>query len=520
MITPTPDAPWMPHLSACGLMVCGGSGAGYNIGGKMLSMTVTTDNRSAAFDIEADSLGNVGKDDGNIFTFVNGSFSAYGGTNTYRASRQATQQVLTFDAFPLPPVDYWRHFKAPVFALSPPVVNLTWKGDDETTRYSVKYATVANKSDAKVVGRYSRNDYIEVTKLTNLASPDDIRVVGADGSSTGKSSYTVTVNKTGDTITVTVENDETLVTEVDAVEYLEYRIPFGAGLFVDIPNGWVTSGDTEFTVKAGPKRSFNLTSGTSDDHYFQVQAERLSETPVVSAWKSRSIEMPPNSVSDINVSFVSASSVTISFDMPSDTDIAGWRLYLSPHWRSGHYMPHYYPVQTGTAEPGATVNATLTGLVAGRYTFLIRAYDESGNDDMSIDLRGFFLSATAVSYDDLTTPLAFKTEASNLSQVALTAVTDKSEDRVYIYWNGGSGEIDYINGIWDIIPKTSATVDARRARYSKTYYNVPAGTYKFGIRSERNGEYDGNTNVTDTVTVNDTAIDVPYDLEIEVASNG
>lgn len=527
MTSATPDSPWMPHLSACGVMVCGGATIGYNAGGRMTNFYVTPDPRSAAINIDAERLSQVGRSDGNIFTWVNGSFSESGGTGVYRANREAKQQVLTFDALPLPPADYWKNFRTSLYAIWPPVIHLGWKGDGNTTRYTVEYATLANKSDADPVAIYSRNDYIEVTKNTNTSSPDQISVTGSDGASTGKSSYTCTINKTGDTITITVVNDETSVTEISAVEYEGYKLQFGSGLFIDLPNGWITSGDTEFTVQAGPKREYSLVSSQSDDHYFRVKAERLNETAVYSAWKYKSLAMPPSPVSSITVTYLSASSVRVGFTMPSDTDIAGWRLYLSPDYRSGHYVPHYRPVATGTASPSASVTTDLTGLAGGNYTFMVRTYDNSGRDDMTINIKQFYLSSGAVTYGDLNEPIAFKTEPQGLGQFKMTASTRLNsagsivEDNIYIYWNSGSGDVDYsASGLWDIIPKSTAENTGRAAKYTKTYSNVPSGTYTFGIRTERNGQFDGNTDVVDSVTVNDTAITVPYDLEVTVTSNG
>ena len=521
MSSATPDAPWLPHLCGAGLMVCGGATIGYNPGGRLTNWVVSQDNRSAAIDIDAERLGNIGRTDGNLFTFLNGTFSAVGGSDVYRANRKATSTVLTFDAFPLPPADYWKNFKTSLYAIWPPVVNLTWQGDDETSRYVINYANESDKSDSKVVARYSRNDYIETTKNTNTTSPDEIRVVGIDGSSTGKSSYTVTVNRTVDTVTITAVNDVTGVTELSAVEYADVRLPFGAGLYIDLPNGWITTGDTEFTVKAGPNREYSLASSVSDDHYFRVDANRLNESTVNSVWKLKTVNMPPSPVSAITTTFLSDSSVRIGFSMPSDTDIEGWRLYLSPDWRTGHYIPHWNPIVSGTAAASAAVTTDLTGLSEGKYTFMVRSYDDQGRDDMTVNIQEFYLSATAVSLSTLTEPLAFQVAATDLSTIRITSTTDRSETNLYVYWDNGTGTVAYTSaGIWDILPKTGAGGNSRRAKYSKTYYNVPAGTYKFGIRSERSGELDGNTYITDTVTVNDVAISVPYDLEITVGSSG
>lgn len=88
-----------------------------------------------------------------------------------------------------------------------------------------------------------------------------------------------------------------------------------------------------------------------------------------------------------------ARSVTLQWDGPSRnadaaqsplTDLAGYRVYMSSV--PGQYSSEAASQVTAT-ESGGTASATITGLAAGTYYFVVSAFDASGNEsDLSAEL--------------------------------------------------------------------------------------------------------------------------------------
>jgi len=366
---------------------------------------------------------------------------------------------------------------------------------------------------------YSYNDYIESTNDTGNGAA--ITVTGNDGNSTGVSTYELTINKTGSTITITAENTTTGVTE-PAVIYIGAKVRFGNGLYVELPDEWPYSGDTVFTIEAGPQRTFTLGATGSDNHWFMITAERNDGVPEQpSAWKAFSTSMPPNPVTDVSFAYVSATEVDVTFTLPEDTDIAG--AYIRHSWpgATGYDIPFPSILYNVSGTSLQTKTQRLSNLIEGQYWLNIRAYDESGLDDRSDYLYNFFLGADALSFGTIARPKSFRAKPVGLGKVQFEVRTNGAEDEVAIYTDETTGTIDTDN-IWalftssDIVVENVITLGASQAGrlYRKTVTNVPEGIYQFLARCRKLGTEEKNTDVLAGVSVYDTAVGIPSSITV------
>jgi hypothetical protein len=154
-------------------------------------------------------------------------------------------------------------------------------------------------------------------------------------------------------------------------------------------------------------------------------------------------------------------------------------------------------------EPNLATTTTLEHLADGEHTFEVRAVDQAGNPDPTPAARSFVVDATA---PEPPGPLMASLTAQG---VRLTWLPSASADvsSYQLYWDEGTGEVDYASAL--------ATIAHPGAAYVAP---LPApGTYRFAIRA---ADYAGNqeTNrdrVADValapVTVTLAMAEQPYD---------
>jgi hypothetical protein len=449
---------------------------------------------------------------------VGGVPSRFGESGFYRASRTQVNQKLLLDLFPSPNAGYWKEWPGWRRGISPPSITLDWEGDDETVRYRVYHSIVdtPDHEDARRVAIHTINDFIEVTNETGNGG--EIEVGGADGSATGSGVYTLTVNKTGDTVTVQATNQQTGAEESEKESFGE-PIRFGVGLYVTVSEDWSIDGDTEFTVKAGPQRSFTLAPTGSDTHWFKVTAERNDSAPEVpSSWKEVTASIPPSPISGFGVAFVSASEVEITFTLPDEPDIAGARVWQSWPQYEGYEIPWPVPIAEVSGTAGQTKTVSLSGLIAGQYSVLVRAFDEDGIDDFSDTVYRFYLGATSVSHEILVRPRSFRVSPAGLGAIQFEARTNEAEDYVAIYSDDGTGTLD-LDSIWLLLGPSDIVETESQPKnrvYRKTVQYIPSGTYQFLARARKSGTEEENNDVTAGVTIYGSALTIPHNLEATI----
>lgn len=506
-----PNDPRQPYLCGLGFAACGSLDGG-NTAGRLTKILPRQRNRHMAVEVSVDPVVPEGLDP-NVNIYTNDAYLTRGGSGVYRVSQVSTRQAVTFDAIPIPAAENFKNYVAHLFDSAPPSLRLSWDGDPNSIRYTVEHARTANKSDSRRIAILGRKENIEVVNETG--NDNTITVTGNDGNSSAESSYTVTVSfvveVSGHHRTVTIVDNDSGYT-IGPITYADTHIRFGSGLQLTLPEIWLTgAGDTVFTVTAGPPREYYFRNATGDDHYFRVAAEREDDATGVGPWVYKEIDALPGNVTTPQVDFVSSGTVEVSFTMPSDPDIAGYKIYLgTPTYPADSDLTAPLPLIDGSAGPSEAVSVQIADLEEGRYTILVRAYDTQKIEDGSLLYQIFFLSAASVSMGGVAKPRSFDAQATGVGQITFHVRTSGSEDSVYLYSDGGDGNgIDY-DSPWAILLPSSP------GYYEKAFNNLPAGDYEFGARSALAGIEEKNTDVISTATVFDSPMLVPSNLRIEV----
>ena len=517
------EMPCNPHLAYMGMYAMGAPGIGFNCAGRLTSYEVTFSGANVTIVGNAESI-TPDYQYPHIKSFYNGVYCAERQKLHTTVTRLTPRSDIIFDAIPLPESANWRSYPGPFCSAQKRNLLVEWDGDANTERYRIYHALESDYSDARIFGAVSANSVITVTNTSVTLA--DIDVTGVDGAVGPEGNYTISITRAyadADITIVITDNVESSTS--DSVTWDGAAINFGRGLVMNLDEDtWPDTGTTVFTVTAEPNREYLLRNPTDATHYFKVRALRDTDnTYADSAWESKTIVNPPDPVSNIDVDFASTTSVNITFTMPSDADIVGFHIFLGEYWKNGNKVPHWYPRVTASAGPSEEVIATITGLTTLRsYWFYVRAFDSSGMDDETTNVSKFFLSSTAVSYGDVEAPNDITAEATDLQEVTLTVTTDKQESSINIYWDSGTGTIDWSTIYANIASSFRVDRDGNEfGTYISVLTGIVAGTYLFGARCEANGANDGGEDVYDDVTVYDVALTAPSSVTIsEVASNG
>lgn len=516
------EHPESPHLVYMGLLGMGGAGMGFNGIGRlreflvenvdgMVDVTVGVDNVSSLFRYV------------NSNAFMNGTY--YGMSSSiynkkYTLQRTTPKSDICFDVMPLPGGSPWNSYPGPFAIGLPRNLKVAWDGDSDTERYFVKHSLIPAHTDELTVGIVSANTEIDWTNDDYTLA--EIEVTGVDGHIGPEGNYTVTVYNLTTPIVIIRDNEtgESMASQ----KWEGLPIPFGRGLNLSLVEPWPDHGmsTTQFTVTTYPKREFILKNPKDSVHYFKIQAKRDEDhTNAESGWVDYTIANPPGAVSDIDVSFVSSTSVNISFTMPSNSDISGYYIFLSDSSKGTNLIPEFFPKSAGSAVASQSITALVTGLTAGKYYFYVRAFDATGLDDETTNVSFFVLTDTTVAFGDVNEPFSIDAEATGLGEVTATVTTDKNEDQLNIYWDSGTGTID-----WDTPYETSASTNRvdleglEYGTYTVVMTGIAAGDYLFGARCSLLGKDDGNETVYDDVRVFDEALDAPSNVTVSEVIDG
>lgn len=456
---------------------------------------------------------------GSLMVWLNGKYLQSGGSGTYRGTRFAVNQGLTMDAYAFPPLAAFTEGTAHLTGVQSQALTLTWKGDRDTVRYEVYHSTTGT-AGLKRVAIYQANKQIDVTNET--ANGAEIAVTGVDGIGEAGHTYTLTLNFAAGAVTATAVDQDTLrewgPETRDSLEdvFGNAHFQFGVGLSVEIPDvdNWNYPGDTEFTIETGPLRSYQaINAGDNASHTFLVQAFRGDGSPGVPSSEALfTLDPLPNPVEDLAVEFVSAGAVDVTFTMPEDANIAEYHLYHSLPDIEDYDIVFPIPFATGAAAPEEEVTVHLTGLEAGRYTLLVRAVNDEGQDDHSDSSIVFYLSATSVSFQDIDKPADFQVIPDGIGQVKIAFRTNGAEDLVALYTNGGveGDPVDYDNP-WLFVPDDERN---ENNRYEVSAHGLSAGTWRIAGRCRLLGSEEGNTESVDEATIYEAPLSIPHDLEV------
>lgn len=502
-----------------GLLGMGGAGMGFNCVGRLREFLVSNDDNGAV------TVKVVSHPTCLIFgldiyqkAFMNGDY--YGESKilgNYTLQRQTPSSDIVFDVLPLPGGAPWRDYPGP-FAISVTrSLRVAWDGDADTERYIVKHSTEVTHADERTSAIIAANT--EIAWTNDSDSLAEIEVTGVDGNLGPEGNYTIIVNNF---VTLSVSITDNVTSEVmDTVTWEGNPISFGRGLSLKLITPWLDL-VTTFTVITGPKREYILKTPKDNNHWFKIVAKREEDHTIAeSAWVNYSITNPPSPVSDIGVTFVSSTSVTIGFTMPSDSDIYGYYIFMSDLSRGTNLIPEYHPRAAGSAIPNQSLNVLISDLTAGKYYFYVRSLDSTGMDDETTNVQSFVLTATNVAFGEVTAPFSVEAEATDLGEVTLTATTDKKEDQLNIYSDGGTGTIDWVTP-YDTVASTLRvdTIGVEYGTYTVVMTGIAAGEYLFGVRCSLTGTDDGNEDVYDDVTVFDAALDAPSNVTVSEIIDG
>jgi phosphodiesterase/alkaline phosphatase D-like protein len=149
---------------------------------------------------------------------------------------------------------------------------------------------------------------------------------------------------------------------------------------------WTTSEPATSAVEYGASSSYGSTTPESTtlttNHSVQISGLAASRTY---HYRVRSRDAAGNAGLSANLTFATtgSGSAMLTWDGPTSnvddtplTDLSGYRLYMSS--TSGQYGNALREVAASTA--GGTQQATVTGLSAGTYYFVVSAMDTSGNE--------------------------------------------------------------------------------------------------------------------------------------------
>ena len=503
MVSFVPNDPRSPMMSGAGLAVLGAP-LGQTAGGRLSDLDLKVAGLSARHALTVERghpLGRVG----HILQYINAQFSTRGGTGFYRAYRNASNEGLYVDYACLPEADYWRYLKTTINGISPTGLKLDWRGDPETTRFTVRHATQGDFKDAKTVQIGERLSFVTIENMTGNEAT--LELLGSDGNRVREGSYTVTVDYDGTIINVTVEDD--LLATSFTVESENQWIRFGRALQLRLPDPWPVIGETVFSVRSEIPKTYRMRVPKSGSNYLQVTAQRNDNAPLVpSAWVSKSLVIPPNPVTDVGFAFVSEGVIRVTFTMPTDIDIEGAWVFHSWPEVEGYCIPYFVPAEV-LAAPDEEVTFDVTGLIPGKYTFLIRAFNTKRLDDQSDHLYTVFLSATGLSFAALAAPTSFRAIPRGLGSIEFVIRTNAVEDEVALYWDNGTGTIDYDTpfAVFDTSYRVAGV-------YNVTLNNLPGGSYRFHARNRLSGVEEKNATALDEVTIYDENLLVPYGLQV------
>lgn len=192
--------------------------------------------------------------------------------------------------------------------------------------------------------------------------------------------------------------------------------------------------------------------------------------------------------------------IALTWKSPNESDVTHYRIYKNRP-ALGERDIHWEWITMGTVSPNTNFSYTVTGLEAGYNRVVAVAIDSSGAEGKEtlyeIELDG---SLNAIATPNK--PEAIYATIDTVSgDIAVTVWADDSSDTINLYWDNGTGTIDYntpvatiANPQADVFQELSGTIPI-----------ISAGGYLVAARAEYNGTEETNTDVVSYVVIDPLA---------------
>lgn len=277
----------------------------------------------------------------------------------------------------------------------------------------------------------------------------------------------------------------TVIAEVDHL---------GSGVAHTYKSGALTDGTWKWTVRA-------------------VDDATNEETNVTTV--SVVIATYPLAVTDLAYTFNDTTKkVTLTWTASTSSDIANYRIYSN----AGSGYVDYDTVVATVAHPTVTwTSGAIT--TAGTWNYGVRAVDSGGLEELnsdvvvSIELVGSPVSEEA---DLPNAPTGLEALAVAGAKIQLTWVyndidEEATPDTFTIYYDNGSGTVNYVNALDTVLYSTGTTLNKHLTFTFTSAALMDTTTYIFGVRAKDGSDEEANT-VTVTATADSTAPNAPTAL--------
>jgi hypothetical protein len=486
--------PSLPIYTACGLAACGAAELGENVAGNLTYFDFFQENGKCTVDFDSTN-----RSGGKCVAVLNGNVVKMGSKGRFFAYPAFVGQAFDIDLAPLPDDPSWIKwlYWCPIEMY--PSINLSWTDVTDAAEYEILYAAESDKSDSRSLGKFREMDNLVVTNDSGNGAE-----IIVSGTTRQSKSYSITVNRNGYAFDVVY--DGTTYSSV----YGE-PISIGDGIIVEVPEDayW---GTADFTISTSLQNTFEMKSVDAEDNYFRIKTTRANDKDVsYTGWGLVSVNLPPETVSEMQVEYVSDSTLALAFTAPT-LDAVRYEVHVSSQYLSGNIIPTWYIAASGACSSEEYIQLPLTGLdlaSAPMVGILVNTFDETGLSSNSVDVRYFTKTSDGIlPIDTMKKPLSINAIPIGNGGVVLEIYTDGTEDGVKVYRD------DYFTEIEDL------DVIARTGYFYRKIVTVPAsGEYTFYARCYVGSRIESNTIISATVTVNCDAVGTPT-LTLEVSYDG